>query len=55
MSAVIGDRVRWRDAREALQADAVTRFSMDVCLRRYAKVLSRAAAGERLLSVSTGL
>jgi glycosyltransferase involved in cell wall biosynthesis len=54
MSAVVADRDRWRDAREELRAEAVTRFSPDICLQRHAEVLARAAAGERLLSPVAG-
>jgi glycosyltransferase involved in cell wall biosynthesis len=50
MSAVIAERDRWRDAREELRIDATTRFSAEICLRRHAEVLIRAAAGRCLLS-----
>jgi glycosyltransferase involved in cell wall biosynthesis len=54
MSAVIANRERWRDAREGLRADAVMRFSADICLQRHAEVLTRAVAGERLSSPAAG-
>jgi glycosyltransferase involved in cell wall biosynthesis len=53
MSAIVADRDRWQDAREGLRAEAVTRFSADICLQRHAEVLTCAAAGERLFSPVT--
>jgi glycosyltransferase involved in cell wall biosynthesis len=44
MCKIIGDRDRWRDAREGLRAEAASRFSIDVCVQRHAEVLTRAAA-----------
>jgi glycosyltransferase involved in cell wall biosynthesis len=45
MSAVIADRVRWREARGELRAESVKRFSVDLCIERHADVLTRATAG----------
>jgi hypothetical protein len=52
MSAVVADRDHWRDAREALRVESAARFSADIWLQRHAEVLTRAAAGERVLSVT---
>jgi glycosyltransferase involved in cell wall biosynthesis len=54
MSAVVEDRDRWRDAREELQVESRTRFSTDICLQHHSEVLTRAAAGERLVSPVAG-
>jgi glycosyltransferase involved in cell wall biosynthesis len=43
MCAVVADRDHWREAREELKAESVSRFSIDACLQRYAEVLTRAA------------
>jgi glycosyltransferase involved in cell wall biosynthesis len=44
MCAVIAERNRWRNARDELRADALGRFSVDLCVQRHAEVLTRAAA-----------
>ena len=44
MCAVIAERDRWRHAREELKAEAMGRFSVDLCVQRHAEVLTRAAA-----------
>lgn len=44
MRTVIAKRDRWRSAREELRAEAMDRFSVDLCVRRHAEVLMRAAA-----------
>ena len=53
MCAIVADRDHWRDAREKLQIESLTQFSPELWLRRYAEVLTRAAAGETLLSPAT--
>jgi glycosyltransferase involved in cell wall biosynthesis len=54
MTAIVGDRQRWASAREGLRIDAVTRFDADVCVRRYADVLTRVARGEPMCCPSNG-
>jgi glycosyltransferase involved in cell wall biosynthesis len=48
MSAIVEDRDRWRSARAELRAESLARFSTDVCVRRHAEVLTRAAQGIEL-------
>jgi hypothetical protein len=48
LSAIIEDRERWRSARAELRAESLARFSTDVCVRRHAEVLTRAAQGVEL-------
>jgi glycosyltransferase involved in cell wall biosynthesis len=50
MCAVVKDRDRWRAARDGLAAESQARFSTGLCIQRHAEVLTRAAAGERVLS-----
>jgi glycosyltransferase involved in cell wall biosynthesis len=49
MSAVVRDRIHWRDVRGELRAESVMRFSADRCVQLHADVLLRAAARERVL------
>lgn len=51
MLAVVIDREHWADARQELKAEAMARFSAEVCLQRYAEVLTRAVPSGRRLSV----
>jgi glycosyltransferase involved in cell wall biosynthesis len=46
MRAIVADSDRWRDARAELKAESISRFSVEVCVRRHADLLTRAAASE---------
>jgi glycosyltransferase involved in cell wall biosynthesis len=48
MCKVVAARDRWRNVRDELSAESVDRFSAEVCVRRHAEVLTRAAATARL-------
>jgi len=43
MCAVIAERDHWRNAREELRAEAMERFSVNICVQRHAEVLMQAA------------
>ena len=42
MCAVVAQRDHWRSMREELRTEAMGRFSVDLCVHRYAEVLTRA-------------
>jgi glycosyltransferase involved in cell wall biosynthesis len=48
MCKVVVERDRWRNVRDELSAESVDRFSAEVCVRRHAEVLTRAAADGRV-------
>ena len=52
MCAVIAERDRWRNVREELRAEAMRRFSVDVCVQRHAEVLTHAAANAGVAKVA---
>jgi len=46
MCTIVADRDRWREAREDLKAESANRFSIDVCVQRYADVLTDVVKGK---------
>jgi glycosyltransferase involved in cell wall biosynthesis len=44
MCTVIAERDHWRNARDELKAEAIARFSVDLCVQRHSEVLKLAAA-----------
>jgi glycosyltransferase involved in cell wall biosynthesis len=53
MCAVIAERDRWRNVRDELRAEAIGRFSVDLCVQRHAEVLTRASGGQTISCCST--